>query len=531
MEKRPPQKTLLTADDIKQLKASGISEGQIRRQLAFFQNPPAHLTIDRPCTLGDGILKIPPGEKDLLIRNHEEAARQGRFQKFVPASGAATRMFQDLLQGYYALPALGLQDLRARARKGHRPSKTLCLFFSHLNQFALAEELRKHFSLEGHSLEVSLNQGRWQLVLENLLFQPGLNYCDIPKGLMKFHAYPGKSRTALEEHLVEAAQTIKDASGICRIQVTVSPDYLEAFANHVKEVKPHYEKEFDCRLEVLFSIQKPSSSTLAVDLNNRPVREKDGRLHLRPGGHGALLANLNDLQGDLVYIKNIDNILPDRKRTSSIIWKKILGGLLVETQGKIHRFLEGLKHPSPASSLWEEALQYAFEILSIPKPGHFQQLPRKDQKAYLINKLNRPLRVCGMVKNEGEPGGGPFFVKDREGGLGLQIVESSQINPRDKKQQSLWASSTHFNPVDLVCALRDYQGKLFDLTRHVDPEAVFITKKSKDGQTLKALELPGLWNGSMSDWITLFVEVPSATFSPVKSIMDLLKAEHLPERN
>jgi hypothetical protein len=279
-------------------------------------------------------------------------------------------------------------------------------------------------------------------------------------------------------------------------------------------------------LEVTFSVQKHSTNTIAVDLDNRPFREKDGRLLFRPGGHGALLSNLADIQGDLIYLKNIDNILPDRLRGPTIIWKKVLGGLLVEIQKSVTGYLRQMIQGSKEIGLYETAMDFARSRLLIPEPQAFRQWTVEKKRDFLLNRLNRPMRVCGMVRNEGEPGGGPFWVEGKDGNLSLQIVESAEVDPQSPEQQAIWGSSTHFNPVDLVCAVKDFRGNPFPLKDYVNPEAVFISGKSKDGRVLKSLELPGLWNGAMAEWITLFVEVPIATFNPVKTINDLLKSEH-----
>jgi hypothetical protein len=282
-------------------------------------------------------------------------------------------------------------------------------------------------------------------------------------------------------------------------------------------------------LEVTFSIQEHSTDTIAVDLENRPFREKDGRLLFRPGGHGALLYNLANIGGDLIYVKNIDNILPDRLREPTILWKKVLGGLLVEIQktvyGHVRQLMEGSKDTEPI----EMAMDFAKNRLLIPEPKGFKQWSVEKKRDFLLNRLNRPLRVCGMVKNEGEPGGGPFWVEGKDGNLSVQIVESAEVDPQSNEQRAIWGSSSHFNPVDLVCAVKDFRGNPFPLKDYVSAEAVFISQKSKDGRDLKSLELPGLWNGAMAEWITLFVEVPIATFNPVKTINDLLKPEHQSE--
>jgi len=393
---------------------------------------------------------------------------------------------------------------------------------------AFFDDLKEMMDRKGLPVENLLEQNQWREILKYLLTEQGLDYGALPKGLLKFHRYPSGNRTAFEEHLVEAIHTVRDKKGICRLHLTVSPEHEEGFRQCFEKIRSRYEQQFQCFLEVTFSVQKRSTDTIAVDLENRPFREKGGRLFFRPGGHGALLTNLADIQGDLIYLKNIDNILPDRLRRPTIIWKKVLGGLLVEIQKSINGYVHQLTEGSKEIGLFKMVMDFAKNRLLIPEPRAFKQLTVEKKRDFLVNRLNRPLRVCGMVRNEGEPGGGPFWVEGKDGNISLQIVESAEVDPQSSEQQAIWGSSSHFNPVDLVCAVKDFRGNPFPLKDYVNPEAVFISQKSKDGRNLKSLELPGLWNGAMAEWITLFVEVPIATFNPVKTINDLLKSEHQP---
>ena len=291
-------------------------------------------------------------------------------------------------------------------------------------------------------------------------------------------------------------------------------------------VNKHYPKRYGNCFDVTFSFQKPSTNTIAADINNLPFRDADGRLHFRPGGHGALLDNLNDLQGDLIYIKNVDNICRDHLKDTGVFWKRVLGGYLVEVQRRVHSHIKSLLAGSTLSLRATE--EFLRNTLMIELPAGYAYWNLEKKRIHLFSRLNRPIRVCGVVPNEGEPGGAPFWVRDRSGGLSAQIVERAQVDFDSPEQRDIWRSSTHFNPVDLVCAVRDYRGQPFDLRRYADPEAVFLTRKSRDGRELKALELPGLWNGSMADWTSIMVEVPSATFNPVKTVFDLLRPEHQP---
>ena len=509
-----------------QMESLGISEEQVKAQIQIFRKPLFFVRLHRPCILGDGIQQISSGDLEHYVQLHEEAAQEGRFIKFVPASGAASRMFKLLFEIYSQNPCPPIEEFREQAGKGDQKAKDLLCFLDGIRSMALFEDLKSMVDGKGLPLEELLEQNGWQEILKYLLTEQGLNYGALPKGLLKFHRYPSGHRTAFEEHLVEAIHTVRDRRGVCCVHFTVSPEHEEGFRQYCERIRSWYEQEYQCLLEVTFSIQKHSTDTVAVDLENRPFREKDGRLLFRPGGHGALLFNLADIEGDLIYVKNIDNILPDRLRGPTIIWKKVLGGLLVEIQKNVNGYVRQLTESSKDKGLFERAMDFAKNRLLIPEPHGFKQWTVEKKRGFLVNRLNRPLRVCGMVRNEGELGGGPFWVEGKDGNLSLQIVESAEVDSQSSEQQGIWGSSTHFNPVDLVCAVRDFRGNLFHLKDYVNPEAVFISQKSKDGRDLKSLELPGLWNGAMAEWVTLFVEVPITTFNPVKTINDLLKSEH-----
>jgi len=513
-------------DDHIQMESLGISEDQVKAQIRIFRKPLFFARLRRPCALEDGIQQISTDELEHYIQLHEEAVQDGRFIKFVPASGAASRMFKFLFEIHGQSPTPPIKEFSEQADKGDQKAKDFLCFWDEIRSMAFFEDLKAMMDRKGLPVEELLEQSRWQEILKYLLTEQGLNYGALPKGLLKFHRYPSRNRTAFEEHLVEAIHTVRDRKGICRLHFTVSPEHEESFRQYFERIRAWYEQQFQCLLEVTFSIQKHSTDTIAVDLENRPFREKDGRLLFRPGGHGALLSNLADIEGDLIYLKNIDNILPDRLRELTIIWKKVLGGLLVEIQKTVFGYVRQLMEGSKDTGLFEMAMDFAKNRLLIPEPRAFRQWTAEKKRDFLLNRLNRPSRVCGMVRNEGEPGGGPFWVEGRDGNLSLQIVESAEVDPQSPEQQAIWGSSSHFNPVDIVCAVKDFRGNSFHLKDYVNPEAVFISQKSKDGRDLKSLELPGLWNGAMAEWITLFIEVPIATFNPVKTINDLLKSEH-----
>lgn len=520
----------LSGRDIQQIQAHGLTLEQVQEQLRFFAQPPPPIRLARAARLSDGIQRIPPADQESYLKRQAEAARQGRFTKFVPASGGATRMFELLLHYFYHENADLKTVIDAELEQGVHRARQFLNFHDCLRRFAFYPDLQAFFSANCNNLEDLLAGCCYREILHHLLTEAGLHYQDLPKALIKFHAYGPESRTPLEEHLVEAAAYVQDQDGWCRLHLTILPRHRQAFQDLLAQVQPALEKKFGCRFVIDFSFQHPSTDTLAADAENRPFRDSQGRLVFRPGGHGALLENLQQLQGDLVYIKNIDNVVPDRLKEPTLRWKKILGGLLVDLQEQIHRRLQNLIQHSSQRSL-EDALEFARDRLALALPPRILQWPEDLARDFLIRALNRPLRVCGVVENQGEPGGAPFWVQEPDGTLSLQIVEKAQVDLSNPEQQAIWETATHFNPVDLVCALRDDQGVPFDLTQYVDHDAVFISRKSLEGRELKALELPGLWNGAMARWLTVFVEVPISTFNPVKTVFDLLRPEHQPEEN
>jgi hypothetical protein len=518
----------LSDADRAHLKALGISEGQVQDQLQVFAAGSCFLDLTRPARVGDGILRIAAERVPHYLEKHDEAARKGRFQKFVPASGAATRMFQSLLQIYYVPQYLECDELYLRVEQGVAIACDFLRFVDSMRCFPFLQDLEYCISRDGRSLRQLLNQGRFHLLLDYVLTGRGLNYGALPKGLIKFHRYPSECRTAFEEHLVESILYARNGSATCSLHFTVSPEHDAPFMALLDDLRPRHSERYHVEYHVGFSHQSKSTDTIAVDMDNRPFRDLQGRLHFRPGGHGALLANLDSLQGDIVFIKNIDNVVQDRLKDETARWKKILAGFLVELQETAHDLIRRLQADGSEARL-REAEEYARHRLLIDFPTGYSQWNGERRLALLLARLNRPIRVCGVVPNEGEPGGAPFWISDSGGTLSLQIVEKAQVDMKRPDQQSIWSASSHFNPVDLVCGLRDHEGKPFPLQKHVDPGAVFISKKSKDGRDLKALELPGLWNGAMADWITVFVEVPRITFNPVKTVFDLLRPEHLDE--
>jgi hypothetical protein len=514
--------------DIKQINARGIKPEGVKSQIETLQKGFPFAKLERPCIVGDGIQSIQKSDFQRLINKYLQAASYGRAMKFVPASGAASRMFKLLLSYNNRYNEIDEKYISAEADKGDSEGRTVLQFMREIKRFAFYDDLKSVMAKEWLDIEVLISEGQYKRILEYMLNPNGLNYADFPKGLINFHRYPNSSRTPFEEHLVEGAAYVLDKNRIARVHFTVPAEHEERIKEHIEELKTYYESSA-IRYEITLSTQKPSTDTIAVDLDNKPFRDKDGRLVFRPAGHGALLENLNDLRADIVFIKNIDNVVPDRLKHETHIYKKALGGYLVELQEEIFGYLQMQSRNDVDEQLLKQMFDFARCELSITPPEAIKKASREEKIKFLFSKLNRPLRVCGMVKNEGEPGGGPFWVKHVDNTFSLQIVESSQVDMKSTEQSAIWESSTHFNPVDLVCGVRDYQGSPFDLSNFSDPDTGFISIKSMDGKELKALELPGLWNGAMAKWNTVFIEVPIITFNPVKTVLDLLREEHQPE--
>jgi hypothetical protein len=516
-------------DDIKQMNAIGITEEQVRSQIEIFKKKPSYMKLNRPCTIGNGIRVIQKDEIHSLILHHQDAAGKGCLLKFVPASGAASRMFKSLLNLNNLNHEIDRDYIARKAGEDSEQAEDILSFMDGIRKFAFFDDLKSSISHVGLDIGNQISKGQFKEIISCLFTPRGLNYANLPKGLLKFHQYPDASRTAFEEHLVEAADYVRDARGLCRLHFTISPEHQKGFKGLMEDVRHKYEKKYNVRFHVEFSLQKRSTDTIAVALGNQPFRERNGNLLFRPGGHGVLIENLNDLKGDIIYIKNIDNVAPDRLKGQTFLWKRILAGYLIEFQKKVFTYLKRLEEGELEKRFLDEVMEFVRDRLFLSSSNSYRYMSAIKKRGFLQSKLNRPFRVCGMVKNQGEPGGGPFWVEEEDGTLSLQIVESTQVDPKSNKQQAIFASATHFNPVDIVCGVRDYKGKPFNLRNYMDTNAVFISRKSKEGRNLKALELPGLWNGAMANWITLFVEVPVITFNPVKTINDLLREEHQPQ--
>ena len=510
---------MLTDKDIEQLNAIGIAKSKVELQLENFAKGFPFLNVIKPATVGDGIIRLELSEVDDLVELFK--CFEGKVTKFVPASGAATRMFQTLHTAIEKFPT------KDTANNDDKEGDSTWSFFENLHKFPFYEELAATLSKMGLSIKELLEQNDYPTIINTLLNSHALNFGNKPKGLLPFHRYTDATRTAFEEHIVEGAQYARTAGNMVNIHLTISPEHKTSFEQCCDDVLDSYASLHGVSIKITYSEQKKSTDTIAVDLDNNPFRDDDGKLVLRPGGHGALIENLNELTDELIFIKNIDNVAPDRLKPQTVLYKKALAGLLMSYQSLIFDYLSQLMGPEePENEFLLEVLDFTINELCILPPTGLNTADNSSLCKYLTAKLNRPIRVCGMVKNTGEPGGGPFWATNSDGSISLQIVETSQIDLGEHKKKAILEASTHFNPVDLVCGVINLYGEKFDLLKFRDANAGFISTKSRDGKMLKAQELPGLWNGAMSDWNTIFVEVPPATFSPVKTVNDLLRDEH-----
>lgn len=503
--------------DILQIDEKGISTKEVEEQIAIFKRGNIKVDITEAATVGQGISKIESTEKHELIEYYDAEKSKHSLLKFVPASGAASRMFKALhnfaddfdpdkhdLREY--LDASGDADLRR--------------FFNHMDKLpfykhALEKAKKNHSNYEDLS-----HDAQHKVLVKTILESDGLYLSNLPKGLVPFHKYGSHIATAFEEHLFEAAKYL-EVDGVAKLHFTVAEGDKEKFQGEWKEIQDRLEDKTGVKFEIEYSYQDPKTDTIAVDDNYEPFRTEDNDLFFRPGGHGALIENMNQLEEEVVFIKNIDNVVTEDNVQSVVDHKKMLGGKLFKVQQKVFEYLHALEEDISSEKI--------SEIQDFLNKELFVKGTSSEVSAeYLKEKLHRPLRVCGMVKNEGEPGGGPFLVKDKNGEISLQIIEGAQIDDENPEQAKTAREATHFNPVDIVCSLRDHKGEAYDLNEYVDEDMSFIADKTKDGKPLKALERPGLWNGGMAKWNTIFVEVPVETFNPVKTVSDLLKESHQP---
>ncbi len=501
-----------TNEDLIQLRSLGLSVERVQTQINNFKEGFPKAQLDAAATISNhGIIALKKSDIQHYGKVYSDRSQHVKILKFVPASGAATRMFKDL----YSFTA-SYFGVSGNFAKEFPEVKS---FLDNLQKFAFYNDLKRCMKKADLDIDEYMQRGDYSTIINFLLKEQYLGYGALPKALLKFHNYGAVQRTPLEEHIVEGALYAKNNNDTVNLHFTISPEHREGFRRKINEVKKYYESTLNIKLNVSFSEQKHYTDIIAVDEQNQPLRDEDGKLIFRPGGHGALIENLNEQHADIIFIKNIDNVVPDWMKPTTVQYKEVIAGILLEKRDKIFTFLKTLEnHPSKKEI--KEIVTFIETELNIPVAGN--STPEE-----LFSILNRPIRVCGMVKNEGEPGGGPFYTIDTNGRRSLQIVESAQVNHNNPDQERIFQESTHFNPVDLVCSTKNYRGHYFDLRQFVDPKTGFISKKSKGAQTLKSQELPGLWNGAMANWITLFVEVPISTFNPVKTVNDLLRKEHL----
>ncbi len=504
-------------DDLKQLKALNIEPAKTASQLNWLRTGQVDLKLERPCTPGDGIVQIQSDSRNYLNNSFIAAVAKGRLRRFVPASGAASRMFSPLNADAAVFEACRTAQMGS---PGTSVEFDLRRFFDELTSFAFYPELKNALAEDGHDLQKAIDERDLALIIRYLLEPCGLCYSRLPKGLLAFHAVADGTRTPFVEHLAEAA-LLNGLDGVVTLHFTVSDEHLVLFKAQLAAWRNTLEETYGCHFEVSYSTQKASTDTVALDETGQPLRDAKGQLVLRPGGHGALIENLNDLAGDIILVRNIDNVVPDAHKEANLIWTRLLTGYLLEVQTEQYALLKAL-HEQPEDPMVRDL------VVCFLADRLQAEVSLTDDSKTLLALLDRPLRVCGMVPNSGEPGGGPFWVRDAQGRVTKQIVEGAQIERSAPDQAEILARATHFNPVDMVCGVSDWRGRPYDLSRFVDEEAVIITSKVQNGKEVRVLELPGLWNGAMAGWHTIFVEIPSEAFNPVKTVFDLLRPAHQP---
>ncbi|MEN8687480.1 MAG: DUF4301 family protein [Desulfuromonadales bacterium] len=494
-----------STEDLRQLKRLGIDPAHANRQITLLRTGQIDIKLERPCIVGDGINQLQPAATTRLQKAFVKAAAAGRLRRFVPASGAASRMFSQLQAARNSAP-------------GGPIAADLLAFLDNLDKFAFYADLQKAMAEDGQELARAVADHDLPLIIRYLLDPCGLGYALLPKGLLAFHNAADGARTPFIEHLAEAA-LLSGLDSDVDLHFTVSPEHLPLFRAQLSAWLKTLEETYGCHFRVTYSEQKPSTDTLALDDSGQPLRDADGQLFLRPGGHGALIENLNDLNADILLIRNIDNVVPDVRKQTNLHWTRLLTGHLLEIQEEQHALLKALQNQPDDPMVRELAISFLADRLQT-------DVSLSSDNEALIKTLDRPIRVCGMVPNSGEPGGGPFWVRNEQGRMTRQIVEASQIDKSDPEQAAILSQSTHFNPVDMVCAVRNWQGRPYDLTRFVNDNAVLVTTKHQGEREIRVLELPGLWNGGMAAWHTLFVEIPPEAFNPVKTVFDLLRPAH-----
>lgn len=513
-----------TEADFDQIKRNGIALDKIARELSLFQSGISKVTLEKPAVIGNGIITLTQEEIERFSGNFERKKSDFQLEKFVPASGAASRMFKFLSE---FLLEFKPDSETINAYINRKNDTSLSVFLIGMDRFPFFKAIDNHLNAKYPDFSSWERDRKNYFFIKTLLDQDEFDYANKPKGILPFHDYSGQIATPIEEHLKEAVQ-YSVSNGVAKIHFTISTEHKNSFDKIIEDVKPVFEKESNSRIKTSFSEQHKNTDTIAVDFHNRPLRDHSNSLVFRPGGHGALINNLNQSKADIVFVKNIDNVSHNSIQVISL-YKKALAGYLLELQEKIFSSLRLLDHADINKEDLFEIQHFIEHELNVTITTAFSEYKKESKTKHLKSLLDRPIRVCGMVKNENEPGGGPFWIREKTGSISLQIVESSQIDLQNEHQMYILKSATHFNPVDIVCGLKNYRGKKFHLDHFIDQNSGFIVEKSKNGVQYKAYELPGLWNGAMAHWTTVFIEVPLSTFNPVKTVNDLLKPNHQAE--
>lgn len=510
---------IFSKSDIKQINSNGLTVEQIMSQLHYFENGIRPINLKDAATINNGILSLNKNEQNLFYKYYEAHKADYSILKFVPASGAATRMFKFLFE-FLKEYDIKKESINSYINKNNVPE--LALFIIGMEKLPFYSEILKAVPPNYNQLN---NDEKIVAFIKTMLNQDQLNLGKLPKGLLPFHQYKNEVSTAFKEHLYEATQYASN-KGCAKLHFTISEEHHSKFINEYNNIHQKITDKTNTHFEVNFSFQKHKTDTIAVTPENDFFRENNNQLLFRPSGHGALIENLNDIKEDIIFIKNIDNVVTPKLKDDVIVYKKMLAGVLMKIQKQVFSYISILKKDIITEENIITIANFLSTELNIVINSEFEKYSKKYQIEYLVDKLNRPIRVCGMVKNEGEPGGGPFWVKSENGTISLQIVESAQIDKKNKRQNNILKKATHFNPVDIVCGIKNFEGNNFNLLDFVDSNTAFISSKTRLSKKLKALELPGLWNGAMANWNTIFIEVPLETFNPVKNVNDLLKPSH-----
>lgn len=513
-----------TPEDFAYINNSGSTIEEVVSQINIFKNGISKIVLDKPATLNDGIFSLSRNSAAKYASYFEDKKDKFILKKFVPASGAASRMFKFLSE---FLLEYNPDKESINAYINRKNNNCLYTFLVALDKFPFYKDVITILKEKNSDYNLWNKDEKAYNFVKIMLCKENFNFAEKPKGILPFHSYDNFIATPIFEHLKESV-AYAEFKGRTNIHFTISENHLKEFNDCIEGAKKIIEKETNTSINYSFSYQYKETNTIAVDSTDQPFRDNNGNILFRPGGHGALIKNLNNLDADIVFIKNIDNVSHNNIDTIAL-YKRALAGILIELQEKIFYYLYKLDHETITDDDITEVLSFAKKDLLIDIPTEISKYTSDNKIEYLKQVLDRPIRICGMVKNEGEPGGGPFWARGEKGKTSLQIVESSQIDLDNKAQSKIFSQSTHFNPVDVVCSFKNYKGEKYDLTNFVDHKTGFIVEKTWLGKKLKSYELPGLWNGAMAEWISIFVEVPLDTFSPVKNVNDLLKPAHQPQ--